>query len=299
MPEKNRSLHGSAPDKSETALLIIDVINDLDFPEANQLMPDAPAMARKTTKLKERAKKARIPVIYVNDNFGRWRSDLRRLVEHCRQGKAHEIVDLLEPEDDDYFVLKPKHSGFFSSSLQTLLRYLGAKTLILTGIAGNYCVLFTANDAYMRDYKLIVPSDCTVSNTKKENDQALTLMRDYLKADTRSSAKIQLRRRRASENLTIFSASGFCLELVDFFRRFCFRQAFVEFFTSFAAERLQIRTLRTGHWFLAGRPFFRWFLGILRWWRWRRRGLGWIFVFLCHQKKIVPAWERGLVAMLG
>jgi nicotinamidase-related amidase len=193
MRTKKEDLHGSAPDKSETALLVIDVINDLDFPEANQLMRYAPAMAPRIARLKERAKKARIPVIYVNDNFGRWRSDFRRLVEHCREGKAREIVDLLQPDGDDYFVLKPKHSGFFSSTLETLLRYLGARTLILTGIAGNYCVLFTANDAYMRDYNLVVPRDCTVSNTKKENDQALALMKNYLKADTRSSAKIKLR----------------------------------------------------------------------------------------------------------
>src|SRR4051794_7275526 len=109
MPPRNSDLHGSAPDKSKTALLIIDVINDLDFPEANQLLRYAPAMARQIARLKERAKKARIPVIYVNDNFGRWRSDLRRLVEHCRKGKGREIVDLLRPDDDDYFVLKPKH----------------------------------------------------------------------------------------------------------------------------------------------------------------------------------------------
>jgi nicotinamidase-related amidase len=194
MRAKDFDLHGSAPDKSETALLVIDVINDLDFPEADQLMRYAPAMARKIARLKERAKKARIPTIYVNDNFGRWRSDFRRLVEHCRKGKGRAIVDLLRPDDDDYFVLKPKHSGFFSSTLETLLNYLGARTLILTGIAGNYCVLFTANDAYMRDYALVVPRDCTVSNTKKENDQALTLIKNYLKADTRPSAKIQLRR---------------------------------------------------------------------------------------------------------
>jgi Amidases related to nicotinamidase len=98
----------------------------------------------------------------------------------------------LRPDEDDYFVLKPKHSGFFSTTLETLLRYLGAKKLILTGIAGNFCVLFTANDAYMRDYDLIIPSDCTVSNTAKENRQALALMRKFLKADTRVSAKLRL-----------------------------------------------------------------------------------------------------------
>jgi nicotinamidase-related amidase len=196
MAVRNRDLHGSAPDKSETALLMVDVINDLNFPEANQLLRYAPAMARRLAKLKARAKKARIPVVYVNDNFGRWRSDLRSLVEHCRKGKAREIVDLLRPEEDDYFVLKPKHSGFFSSTLETLLRYFGAEKLIITGIAGNYCVLFTANDAYMRDYKLLVPSDCTVSNTAPENREALKLMRNYLKADTSPSGKVKLMRAR-------------------------------------------------------------------------------------------------------
>jgi hypothetical protein len=94
------------------------------------------------------------------------------------------VVGILRPEDDDYFVLKPKHSGFFSTTLETLLRYLGSKTLVLTGIAGNFCVLFTASDAYMRDHNLIIPSDCVVSNTPEENRGALKLMRKFLKAKT-------------------------------------------------------------------------------------------------------------------
>jgi len=153
-------------------------------------------MARNLARLKDRAKKAGVPVVYVNDNFGRWRSDLQSLVDHCRQGRARKIVDLLRPDKNDYFVLKPKHSGFFSSTLETLLRYLGPRTLIITGIAGNYCVLFTANDAYMRDYQLVIPADCTVSNTATENRQALKLMKNYLKADIRPSSKVALRRAR-------------------------------------------------------------------------------------------------------
>ena len=137
MPSRNRDLHGSAPDKCETALVLVDVINDLDFPEANQLMRYLPAMARKLAKSKERAKRAGVPVVYVNDNFGRWRSDLHSLVEHCGKGRALQLVDLLRSDKDDYFVLKPKHSGFFSSTLETLLRYLGARKLIITGIAWN------------------------------------------------------------------------------------------------------------------------------------------------------------------
>jgi nicotinamidase-related amidase len=196
--KKNRDLHGSAPDKCAFALLLIDVINDLDFPEANQLLRFARPMARKISRLKERARKAGVPVIYVNDNFGRWQSDFRRQVQHCLrpESSGQEIVRLLQPEEDDYFVLKPKHSGFFSTTLETLLRYLGSETLIITGIAGNFCVLFTANDAYMRDYRLIIPSDCTASNSAAENKEALALMRKFLKADVRPSSRIRLPARK-------------------------------------------------------------------------------------------------------
>ena len=204
MPEKNVDLHGSAPDKHTFALLLIDVINDFDFPEADQLLKYARPMTRILLRLKRRAQKAGVPVIYVNDNFGRWKSDFRRTVDYCaRQGRGRDIVKLLRPEENDYFVLKPKHSGFFSTTLETLLRYLESQTLILTGIAGNFCVLFTANDAYMRDFNLFVPSDCTVSNTKKENDSALGLMRKFLKADTRSSSRIVLRRTKKEKRETM------------------------------------------------------------------------------------------------
>jgi nicotinamidase-related amidase len=71
-----------------------------------------------------------------------------------------------------------------------LPRYLGAHRLIITGIAGNFCILFTANHAYMRDFELIIPSDCTISNTEEENHGALRLVKRYLKADTRVSSRI-------------------------------------------------------------------------------------------------------------
>jgi nicotinamidase-related amidase len=124
----------------------------------------------------------------------RRRSDFNAQVEHCLnddvRGKA--IVERLRPEADDYFVLKPKHSGFFSTTLDILLDYLGVKTVILTGIAGDICVLFTANDAYMRDFELFVPGDCLASNTAEENHHALSQMSQVLKADTRPSTELDL-----------------------------------------------------------------------------------------------------------
>lgn len=176
------------------ALLLIDVVNDLDFPEAEQLLRYAEPMAQHIAQLKRRAKAAGIPVIYVNDNFGRWRSDLHAQVEHCLRSHARgqAIVKLLRPEADDYFVLKPKHSAFFATTLDPLLRYLQVKTVILTGMAGNICVLFTANDAYMRELRIVVPADCIASNTESDNQYALQQMRDVLKADTRRSEEISL-----------------------------------------------------------------------------------------------------------
>jgi nicotinamidase-related amidase len=194
MPAKNADLHGNAPDKSPIALLLIDVINDLEFDQADQLFEQALPMARRLASLKQRAKAGGIPVIYVNDNFGRWRSDFGAQVEHCLQSnvRGKPIAELLRPERDDYFILKPKHSGFFSTTLDTLLEYLGAKTIILTGIAANICVLFTANDAYMRDFHLVVPSDCVASNSPAENQYALDQMQQVLKADTRPSDELSL-----------------------------------------------------------------------------------------------------------
>lgn len=192
MQEKS-DLHGNAPDQSEIALLLIDVINDLEFEGGEELFHSALPAARIIARLKERAQKAGVPVIYVNDNFGKWRSDFKRIVTHCLQDgvRGRPIAELLQPGDDDYFVLKPKHSGFFSTTLDLLLEYLGARTLVLTGFAGNNCVLFTANDAYLRDYKLIIPADCTASIRQDDNDNALHQMQKVLKADVCPAAEVE------------------------------------------------------------------------------------------------------------
>jgi nicotinamidase-related amidase len=188
----NNDLHGNAPDESEIALVLIDVINDLEFEGGEELFRTALPAARNIARLKKQAHEAGVPVIYVNDNFGRWRSDFKRIVTHCLQDdvRGQPIAELLAPGEDDYFVLKPKHSGFFSTTLELLLEYFGAHALVLAGFAGNNCVLFTANDAYMRDYKLIIPSDCTASIKPEENEYALAQMQEVLKADISPAAEI-------------------------------------------------------------------------------------------------------------
>ncbi len=162
------------------------------FRNPTQLLKFAIPMAKKIAALATRARAANMPVIYINDNFGRWRSDFKAIVKHCasEQSAGRPIVELLHPEERDYFVLKPKHSGFFSTTLDVLLAQLGVKTVIIAGMAANICVLFTANDAYMRDLEVIVPSDCVAANTKELNDYALDQMRTVVKANIEPSDKL-------------------------------------------------------------------------------------------------------------
>jgi len=181
-----------------TALFLIDVINDLDFEGSADLVNQAESMALKLSAFKRRAAAAGVPCIYVNDNFGRWRSDFRQTVAHCtsRSSPGRRVSRRLRPTKNDYFVLKPKHSGFFDTTLDTLLEALRIRRVILTGIAGNICVLFTANDAYMRELRLFVPSDCIVSNTSEENGNALRQIGSVLKGNLTPSANLQFQRRR-------------------------------------------------------------------------------------------------------
>jgi nicotinamidase-related amidase len=195
-PRATTNLHGNAPDSSPVALLIIDAINDLEFDGAARMLTRAVRMARCIARLKAKASALRIPTIYVNDNFGRWRSDFHRIVAHCLEDgvRGRPVVEQLVPDETDYFVLKPKHSGFYNTTLELLLDYLRTETVILTGMATDVCVLFTAADAYMRDFRVIVANDCVTALTPAAHRAGLAQMRSVLKAEVVASASLDLAR---------------------------------------------------------------------------------------------------------
>ena len=175
-----------------TALVLIDVINDLDFEGADALIAEAEPMALRLAALKRRAARAGVPIVYVNDNFGQWRSDFQQTVRHCtRRASPGRLVSMrLRPTRRDYFVLKPMHSGFHGTALARLLDDLGVRRVIVTGLAGNICVLFTANDAYMRGLRIYAPADCTASNTREDNEDALRQIRVVLKGRIEPSERL-------------------------------------------------------------------------------------------------------------
>ena len=193
---RNATTTSAADRRCSTALLLVDVINDMVFEGSDALVRHAEPMAERLRDLKRRAREASIPAIYINDNFGKWRSDFRSLVDHCVKDDVpgRNVARILQPDADDYFVLKPKHSAFYGTTLDILLKDLGTTTVILTGIAGNICILFSANDAHMRDLRLFIPADCVASNTAAENVHALELMERVVRADITESVHLDLDR---------------------------------------------------------------------------------------------------------
>ena len=195
-PARNHDLHGNVPDESDVALLLIDVINDLEFEGGERLLAPALAAADRLAALARRARRAGVPVIYANDNFGRWRSDFSALLTRVlsRDVRGRPIAERLRPEPTDYVVLKPKHSAFFSTTLDLLLRYLKTRTLVIGGFTADRCVLFTASDAYLRDFRVVVPSDGVASPDSGTTRLALSQLRTLLGADVRPSRSVMLRR---------------------------------------------------------------------------------------------------------
>jgi nicotinamidase-related amidase len=184
--------------RSGTVLLLVDFVNPLDFSGAERIARPAVAAARRTARLKARLTARGVQAIYANDNFGAWRSEFSRLVESCRQrpGPSRRLVELLAPAPADIAVLKPRHSAFFATPLAVLLAQLGARRLVVAGLAADVCVLFTASDAFLRGFRLWIPADCVAAESAERKRAALAFMARVLKADIRASRSARAAARR-------------------------------------------------------------------------------------------------------
>jgi nicotinamidase-related amidase len=186
--------------KSTVALLLIDVVNHFEFPDGQQLLRHALPIIPALEHLKEHARREGIPAIYVNDNFGQWRSDASKLLAYCLRPECagRDFVGPLQPGPNDYCVLKPMHSAFYQTPLDVLLRHLGVSSLLVAGLATNSCVLCTAHDAKMRDYDVTVVSDCCAARTTKEHKQAIEHIRTMVDARVVASRSFQFKELKIS-----------------------------------------------------------------------------------------------------
>lgn len=180
------------PSPVPVALLMIDVLTMFEFPDGDAIFRCALGIRDSLVKLKARARQAGIPVLYVNDNFGDWRSEKEVLIGRCLEAKGQKFVQPLLPDKEDYFVLKPLHSAFYMTPLEVLLEHLQVEALILTGLTSNSCITATAHDANMRGFDLYIPTDCSCARNRKEHLQALSQLRAMAGADLKLAKTLKL-----------------------------------------------------------------------------------------------------------
>lgn len=176
--------------KADKALLIVDMINNFEFDMGETLAKKTEKIVPHILSLKEHARQNEWPIIYINDHYGLWQADIKNIQQECTNERSKDIITKIAPVDADYFLIKPKHSAFYETALHTLLTELQVRHIIITGIADNICVLFTANDAYMREYSITIPKDCIASNSDEDNEFALTMMENVLFAEITTEEQI-------------------------------------------------------------------------------------------------------------
>jgi nicotinamidase-related amidase len=165
----------------------VDFINPLNFPGSEQLAPAAVEAAHAAAALKRQLTAEGVATIYANDNYGVWQSDFHSLVSTClgMDGPPGEIARALYPQAEDLTILKPRHSAFYASPLELLLTEMGTRELVICGLATDMCVQLTAGDAFLREYKVWVPPDCSAAETREAHDASMAYMADVLKCDVR------------------------------------------------------------------------------------------------------------------
>jgi nicotinamidase-related amidase len=190
------TLH-AGQDESASALLVIDMVSTWGFPGGRELLKAAVKIAPAIARLKARCKSAGVPVVYANDNHGRWRSDWRHLMDMALAagGDGAHVAHLLAPDEEDYFVLKPMHSAFFATPLHLLLQHLQVHHLILTGVASDQCVWVTASAARMHSLQVSVPRDGVAAPTVARTRASLRHFEEVLKLSTTPGSRVRLQAR--------------------------------------------------------------------------------------------------------
>lgn len=198
MPIRENRIATPALPQSRTVLLLVDVINPLDFDGAAALRDAAVAAGRTASRLRRQFSRDGFATIYANDNYGLWRADFNEVWRHCLAAgsEAAALARTLKPRQRDFTILKPRHSAFYATPLDLLLQELKCRRLVITGIAADSCVLFTAMDAYLRGYTLWIPADCVAAESPLARDRALEQMARVLKADVSCSESPRPGRRR-------------------------------------------------------------------------------------------------------
>ena len=177
---------------SKSALVVIDMLNAYDFEDAEALAEHVREVLPNVKHLIERASEEDVPIIYVNDNYGDWNSSADELLETAKRGRFPDLVEEIAPKDDVKFVIKGRHSIFYGTPLEHLLQELEVERLVMVGQVTEQCVLYSALDAYIRDFDVAVPRDAVAHIHEDLGEAALRMMEVNMSADTSASADLTL-----------------------------------------------------------------------------------------------------------
>jgi nicotinamidase-related amidase len=177
----------------KSALVVIDMLSAYDHPDADALARNAEAVVPKISELVARAADEDVPVIFVNDNYGDWNSSADELLRVGLEGRHPELVEPLRPPEDASFVIKARHTIFYGTPLEHLLKQQDIGRLVLSGQVTEQCILYSALDAYVRDIEIAVPADAVAQIHEDLGQAALKMMERNMGADVTPSADCLLR----------------------------------------------------------------------------------------------------------
>jgi nicotinamidase-related amidase len=181
-----------AAESPKTALLVIDMINSYDFEDAEKLVRSAREAVPNIAELVKRARDEDVEVIYVNDNFGRWNSSPTELIEDVMSGDHRDLLEPLVPDEDASFVVKARHSAFYETPLEYLLRQQEVGRVVLTGQVTEQCILYSALDAYIRHLDVAVPTDAVAHIHEDLAEAALRMTEVNMSAELCRAAECRL-----------------------------------------------------------------------------------------------------------
>jgi nicotinamidase-related amidase len=180
------------PRGDRTALLVIDMLNSYEHPDADKLAESVTGAVPAIATLLQRAHDEDVFVVFVNDNYGDWNTSAEELAERAQKGRHPELVEPLLPIGDAAFVVKARHSAFYATLLEYILESEGVGRIVMTGQATEQCILYTALDAYVRHFQVTVPREAVAHIHEHLARGALEMMERNMHAEVTSAEQIRL-----------------------------------------------------------------------------------------------------------
>jgi nicotinamidase-related amidase len=174
---------------AHAAVIVIDMLNPYDHEDAEPLMESVATVLPSLRELIEQAPAAGLLTAYVNDNHGDWTAGRGKLIERAREGRAPELIEPIAPSADLPFLVKARHSVFYQTQLEYMLRDQEVDRIVLTGQVTEQCILYSALDAYVRHFEVVVPRSAVAHIHEDLAEAALRMMEENMRAQIADSTE--------------------------------------------------------------------------------------------------------------